>query len=173
MSCTAKVSFAVVALLVAGVLGAILFVSSGVYDIGADDHHTKLVFAVIERLRDRSIERRAKEIEAVPPLEDTTRILAGARRYAELCAGCHLAPGVMKSAIRRGMYPLPPSLAQETVPDARTAFWIVKHGIKMSAMPAWGKSLDDVAIWDIVAFLRQMPNLSPEAYQQMSKSEAE
>jgi mono/diheme cytochrome c family protein len=71
------------------------------------------------------------------------------------------------------MYPLPPSLAQETVPDARIAFWIVKHGIKMSAMPAWGKSLDDAAIWDIVAFLRQMPNMSPETYRQWSKSRAQ
>jgi mono/diheme cytochrome c family protein len=43
----------------------------------------------------------------------------------------------------------------------------------MSAMPAWGKSLDDTAIWDIVAFLRQMPNMSPETYQQLSKNRAQ
>jgi mono/diheme cytochrome c family protein len=170
MSCTVKVSLAVVLLLVTGALAAVAFVYSGVYDIGADDHHTKAVFAVIEQLRNRSIQRRAEQIEAVPSLEDISKISAGAQHYAALCAGCHLAPGAMKSEIRTGMYPHPPTLAQETVPDAKTAFWIVKHGIKMSAMPAWGKSLDDAAIWDIVAFLRQMPNLSPEAYQQLSKS---
>jgi mono/diheme cytochrome c family protein len=173
MTCTVKVSLAVALLVVMGALGAVLFVCSGEYNIGADDHHTKIVFAVIEQLRNRSIQTRAKEIDVVPPLEDTSKILAGARAYATLCVGCHLAPGTMKSEIRRGMYPLPPSLAQETVPDPRTAFWIVKHGIKMSAMPAWGKSLDDVAIWDIVAFLRQMPNMSPETYQQFSKSRAQ
>lgn len=169
MTCTVKVSLAVGLLLVTGAVAAVAFVFSGVYDIGADDHHTKIVFAVIEQLRNRSIATRAKEIETVPPLEDTTKIVAGAQAYATLCAACHLAPGVMKSDVRRGMYPLPPSLAQETVPDARTAFWIVKHGIKMSAMPAWGKSLDDPAIWNLVAFLRQMPDMSPETYQQLSK----
>ncbi len=43
----------------------------------------------------------------------------------------------------------------------------------MSAMPAWGKSLDDAAIWEIVAFARQMPAMSPETYQQLSKSRTE
>jgi len=52
---------------------------------------------------------------------------------------------------------------------ARREFWVVKHGIKMSAMPAWGKTLNDAAIWDIVAFARRMPLMTPEAYQQLSR----
>jgi mono/diheme cytochrome c family protein len=40
----------------------------------------------------------------------------------------------------------------------------------MSAMPAWGKRLDDSSIWDIVAFVRQMPAMSEETYQQLSKA---
>jgi mono/diheme cytochrome c family protein len=63
-------------------------------------------------------------------------------------------------------------LAQEDVRDPRRAFWTIKHGIKMSAMPAWGKSLDDATIWDIVAFLRQMPTVSSETYQQLSHGSA-
>jgi mono/diheme cytochrome c family protein len=43
----------------------------------------------------------------------------------------------------------------------------------MSAMPAWGKSLDDVAIWDVVAFLRKMPEMTPESYRQISEGHAE
>jgi hypothetical protein len=50
---------------------------------------------------------------------------------------------------------LAPNLAEEDTRDARRAFWTIKHGIKMSAMPAWGKTLDDVTIWNLVAFLRQ------------------
>jgi mono/diheme cytochrome c family protein len=76
---------------------------------------------------------------------------------------------VTKSEIRAGLYPHPPNLAQEDTRDAQRAFWTVKHGIKMSAMPAWGKTLDDAAIWDLVAFLRQMPSMTPETYQQLSK----
>jgi mono/diheme cytochrome c family protein len=39
----------------------------------------------------------------------------------------------------------------------------------MSAMPAWGKTLDDATIWDIVAFVRRMPLMTPEAYQRLSR----
>jgi mono/diheme cytochrome c family protein len=91
---------------------------------------------------------------------------AGANRYEALCVGCHLAPGVTKSDIRPGLYPHPPNLAQEESIDAQRGFWIIKHGIKMSAMPAWGKSLDDAEIWDIVSFLQKMPAMSHDTYLQ-------
>ena len=66
------------------------------------------------------------------------------------------------------MYPHPPNLAQEGIYDPKQAFWIVKHGIKMSAMPSWSKSLDDSAIWDIVAFLHAVPGMTPEQYRQLT-----
>jgi mono/diheme cytochrome c family protein len=152
-------------------IGAAVFVGSGAYNIAADDHHTKPVLAIIETLRDRSISVRAASIVA-PQLEDPARIAAGAERYAVLCVGCHLAPGVTKSDLRAGLYPHPPNLAQEDIRDPRRAFWTIKHGIKMSAMPAWGKSLDDAVIWDIVAFVGQMPNESPEMYRQLSQAQS-
>jgi mono/diheme cytochrome c family protein len=163
-----RVSLVIAATLAALALGAVVFVGSGIYNIGADDHHTKIVLAVIEQLRERSIAVRARAIDP-PNLEDPTRIGAGAEHYATLCVGCHLAPGLTKSDIRAGLYPHPPNLAEEDTRDAQRAFWTVKHGIKMSAMPAWGKTLDDAAIWDLVAFVRQMPAMSPETYQQLSK----
>lgn len=161
---------------VAGTLAALalavaVFIYSGVYDIGADDHHTKLVLAVIETLRERSISVRADSIN-VPSLEDRAQIAAGAARYSTLCVSCHLAPGVDKSALRPGLYPHPPNLVQEDVRDPRKAFWTIKHGIKMSAMPAWGKSLNDAAIWELVAFVRQMPNMSADTFQQLSSGQA-
>ena len=121
------------------VIGAGLFVESGIYNIGADDHHTKIVLALIEQLREHSIGMRARAID-LRYVEVPQRIKAGAQHYAALCVGCHLAPGVTKSEIRPGLYPHPPNLAQEDLHDGRRAFWIVKHGIKMSAMPAWGKT---------------------------------
>jgi len=51
--------------------------SRGYYDIGADDHHTKAVLALIEQLRDRSIEVRARTID-VHYVLDPARIAAGA-----------------------------------------------------------------------------------------------
>jgi mono/diheme cytochrome c family protein len=149
-------------------LGAVAFIGSGVYNIGADDHHTKIVLAIIEQLRDRSIAARSNSVDA-HYVEDPQRIALGAQRYATLCVGCHLAPGVTKSDIRQGLYPHPPNLAQGELQQAQRAFWIVKHGIKMSAMPAWGRTLDDETIWDVVAFVRKMPDMTPETYQQLSQ----
>jgi mono/diheme cytochrome c family protein len=161
-----KVTLTVFAVLLSGALGAALFVESGFYDIGADDHHTKVVLALITQLRDRSIEARLGSIK--PQLTATPAMIkSGAERYAALCVGCHLAPGVAKSDLRAGLYPHPPSLAQEDIQESRRVFWIIKHGIKMSAMPAWGKTLDDAAIWDVVAFVRKMPSLTQEEYQQL------
>ena len=163
----AKVLLIVAATLAALAAGGGLFIESGYYDIGADDHHTRLTLSIIEQLRERSIEVRARAIP-VTAVDDPARIATGARQYAALCAGCHLAPGVTKSAIRAGLYPHPPNLSQEEAQPPQRAFWIVKHGIKMSAMPAWGKTLDDAATWEVVAFLRKLPSMTPETYRELS-----
>jgi mono/diheme cytochrome c family protein len=167
-----RFALVLVGALVVLALGSVVFVGSGVYDIGADDHHTKIVLAIIQQLRDRSIAARSKSIEA-HYVEDPQRIALGAQRYAALCVGCHLAPGVTKSDVRQGLYPHPPNLAQEELQQAQRAFWIVKHGIKMSAMPAWGKTLDDETIWNVVAFVRKMPDMTPETYLQLSQQHSQ
>jgi mono/diheme cytochrome c family protein len=167
----AKAALIVAATLALMAIGAVVFIGSGIYNIGADDHHTRIVLAVITQLRERSIDARARRI-TVPELKDGSRVTGGASHYAALCVACHLAPGVTKSDLRPGLYPHPPNLAQEDVLDARKAFWIIKHGIKMSAMPAWGKSLNDEAIWDIVSFVRKMPAMTPEQYQALLQTHA-
>src|ERR1700736_3937194 len=120
-----KVNFSLAAAGILAVLtsGGALFIASGVYNIGADDHHTKVVLALIEQLREHSIEARARTID-LRYIEDPQRIAAGAEHYAVLCVGCHLAPGVTKSEIRPGLYPHPPNLAQQGLRDGRRAFWI-------------------------------------------------
>jgi mono/diheme cytochrome c family protein len=154
------------ATLMALALGAGLFVESGLYNMGADDHHTKPVFALIEQLRVRSIVAHARGLPVPTDLDTPARVQLGAHRYASLCARCHLAPGVTHSEIRAGLYPHPPNLAQANVEDPQKAFWTIKHGLKMSAMPAWGTILSDEDIWNVVAFVRHMPELSADAYQE-------
>ena len=154
------ISLTVVAAVIAA--GLAIFVYSGIYNIGADDHHSRFVFAALQTLRDRSIEFRSAQL-SVPNLDDDALILKGAGQYAAMCTECHLAPGIENSEVRVGMYPQPPNLSQGRI-DPRTAFWVIKHGIKMSAMPAWGSSHDDPTIWSMVAFLRKLPEMSPEQY---------
>ena len=162
-----RAGVACAAIVALGVAAAVVFVVSGVYNIGADDHHTVVVTALIGELRDRSIAVRASSLE--PPNLDAARVASGARTYAAHCVACHLAPGANASDLRRGLYPHPPNLAQEAPPETRRAFWVIKHGIKMSAMPAWGKTLDDAAIWDVVAFVREMPAMTPDSYERLTR----
>jgi mono/diheme cytochrome c family protein len=163
-----RLAAALAAALAACAIGAGLIIASGLYNIGADHHHTALVTALIAQLRDRSIEVRARAV-AVPDLSAAADIEAGARGYALECSACHLSPGVSHSQLRRGLYPHPPNLAQQPPPDPRRAFWVIKHGIKMSAMPAWGTSLEDPAIWELVAFLERMPAMTPEDYRRLTR----
>jgi mono/diheme cytochrome c family protein len=146
--------------LIAIVLGLLGY--SGVYNIGADDPHWNLTYRTLQMVRDRSIHVRSQNIK-VPNLKDPQLILKGAGQYAAMCTGCHLAPGMQDSEIRPGLYPQPPDLSKMHV-DPQDAFWVVKHGIKMSAMPAWGFSHDDATIWSMVAFLQKLPDMAPAQY---------
>jgi cytochrome c553 len=158
-----------VTVLLLGLLAIIGFVGAGWYNVGADSPHWKSTYAVLQFARERSIAHHASDLTVPSNLGDETVILKGAGQYAAMCTGCHLQPGLKDSEIRPGLYPQPPNLSQLRV-DPKAAFWVIKHGIKMSAMPAWGKSLDDAAIWDIVAFLQRMPGMTPEAYLQLSQA---
>jgi mono/diheme cytochrome c family protein len=150
------------------VLAAAGFIWSGVYNVGADDQHTRPVYAVMEALRERSIQARASKLE-VPDLADPARITQGAGNYNAMCMGCHLAPGMPETELSKGLYPAPPNLTRTAV-DAAEAFWVIKHGIKASGMPAWGKSMDDEYIWNMAAFLQQLPKLDANQYQAMVAS---
>lgn len=165
-----KTWLALLVLLLLFVLAGTAFVASGVYDIGADAPHWRLTERVIGVLRDRSVHARAEAIE-VPDLDGADRIAEGAEHYAEMCTGCHLAPGMQESEIRPGLYPKPPVLAEERDLQPAEAFWVIKHGIKMSAMPAWGTTHSDEAIWHMVAFLRKLPTMTPEEYAKLTGGE--
>jgi mono/diheme cytochrome c family protein len=154
------------------VLGALLVtipavaiaIYAGVYNIAADVPHTQPVYWLLETARERSIEVRAKGVTVPSDLSDPKRIESGAGQYAEMCAGCHLAPGMKRTEISRGLYPRAPELRRKRHSTPAEDFWVVKHGVKMTGMPAWGVTHDEEILWDVVAFLRKLPELTPEEY---------
>lgn len=150
------------ALLLAAFAGA--FVFAGVYNIGADAPHYKPIYMALEQLRDRAITHHARSIMVPADLNSPARIATGAGLYTEMCTGCHLGPGLEKSELSQGLYPQAPELARSQDQSAAEQFWTIKHGVKLSAMPAWGITHDDQLIWDMVAFVRTLPKLSPEQY---------
>jgi len=142
----------------------------GLYNVAADVPHTQPVYWLVETLRERSVAARARDIVVPSNLDDANRISKGAGQYADMCSGCHLAHGMKRTEISQGLYPRPPELRHKTDLTAAEQFWIVKHGVKMTAMPAWGVTHDDELLWDVVAFVRKLPELTPEQYQTMVKN---
>lgn len=147
-----------------------LVVYNGIFDIAADTPHSQPVYWLMQNVRQRSIAVRAVDVVAPNDLGDTKRVVSGAAQYAGMCSICHLGPGERRTEISRGLYPRAPELRRGSELTPAEVFWVVKHGIKMTGMPAWGTTHDDHILWDVVAFLRKMPELTAEEYQALIKS---
>ncbi len=138
----------------------------GGYNVAADEPHWQMTSSLLRAVRTRSIAARSSDI-VVPPLDDEAQIRTGAGNYDAMCADCHLRPGEDNSELRAGLYPAPPDLTRHELHDPAAAFWVIKHGIKMSGMPAWGGHMQDEYIWGLVAFLKRLPGLPSAAYQEL------
>jgi len=134
----------------------VVYVYGGFFDVAASTRHGALTSWLIETARMRSIATHARNIQPPSGLDHPDQVLTGTEHFAAHCAMCHGAPGVPKGDIAQGMYPPPPDLvhAAGRYHDAEL-FWIIRHGIKMTGMPAWADHSDD-EIWTIVAFLKNL-----------------
>ena len=162
------VTLAAGALLIA-VVAAVL-VHMGSFDVAADKPHSQPVFWLMNTVRERSVAIRAADIIVPGDLAEAKRIASGAAQYDEMCSLCHLAPGMKRTEISRGLYPRAPELRRKSDLTPAEQFWVVKHGLKMTGMPAWGVTHDDELLWDVVAFLRKLPDLTADQYQTLVKS---
>jgi mono/diheme cytochrome c family protein len=144
-------------------IGGVIYIYSGTYDVSALNRDEGVTRWILETTMDNSVKRHAKTIE-IPSLDDSTMILRGYAHYSRMC-GCHGSPGRESN---RAYNPEPPELyktASEWEPNE--LFWIVKNGIKMTGMPSFAKRSSDEEIWDMVAFLRILPKVTPEQYKAM------
>jgi mono/diheme cytochrome c family protein len=156
-----------VLVLAAGVGG--WYVYSGRYDVGADVPHLQFVARALHRAADHSVAYHARSVQVPDNVAhpDSAMLLEGAGHYAMMCSGCHLAPGVETGPLREGLYPRPPRFIHGTDMPAAEFFWETKHGVKDTAMPAWGTSHDDEELWAVVAFAEQMHGMTPEQYRDL------
>lgn len=167
---------AVATLLAAAVLGAAAgytVLKAGWYNIGATALHTQPVHDVLEQGMRESVEYRARDIRVPPGLAAPQRIAAGAIVYHAKCAQCHGAPGFAQSDHGQAMQPVPGPLvdaARRWKPAE--LYWITRHGIKMSGMPAWEFHLADDELWAVVAFMQHLPTLTPAAYREITAGSA-
>lgn len=149
--------------LLAALLGGALVLNAGWYDVSAVRPHFQFVHTLLERGMQESVRFHAREIVAPP--SSPQAVARGGALYRQHCEQCHGGPGVAQGVIGRSMQPVPGPLADAGRRwEARELYWITAKGIKMSGMPAWGFHLGEQEIWDIVAFLGELPALTPEAY---------
>ena len=145
-----------------------LFIWFGLYNVAANDKHYALTLKLLELVRNRSITMRADNND-MPDMENKKLIAAGAKNYADMCTGCHLAPGMQATELYKGLYPQPPNFSQSThgVHNSANMFWVIKNGIKMTGMPAWSPAHSDQQIWEMVAFINKLNGMSEEKYHQL------
>jgi mono/diheme cytochrome c family protein len=154
------------------VVGAVVLISSGAYNVAATAPHTRLTEWLLNTTQKRSVASRADETPH-PPTVDSAMLRQGLEEYREMCVTCHGAPGVERGTLGKGINPKPPDLAKEAGEwSDRELFWITKHGIKLAGMPAFGVTHSDEELWAIVAFLRRLESMSAEEYQRLASEPA-
>jgi len=157
--------------ILAAMLGGLFLLYSGIPEVGATVPHWPLTRWALETAMERGVARRARDVEPAPSLGEEARIQAGALAYDAMCAPCHGAPGRQPTAVGKGLLPEPPDLAEAAAAwSPEEIFWITKHGVRMTGMPAFGPTHTDAEIWELVALVKRLAELSPAEYRVLSTS---
>lgn len=148
---------------------ALAVVLAGAYNVAATYPHTQGVRWALDTTMERSVRRRAEQVGPPPGFTDA-QVRKGFEHYGHNCIWCHGAPGHDPAGWSRGMRPEPPFMPEAARRwSPAELFWIVKHGIRMTGMPAFGPHHPDEEIWEIVALLQRLPELSPEQYRRLGQ----
>jgi mono/diheme cytochrome c family protein len=152
----------VVVTLVGLVLIVIAVTHLGLYPIGADNPPSHLERTLAGRAMDVYADKHkpAGDSPIAPTAENLT---GGARQYEEPCALCHGGAKTKISSLQNQFSPPAPQLINRIPHDPPAwIFWVTKHGVRMTGMPAWVGLLSDEDIWKIVAFIKNSGKLPPE-----------
>lgn len=164
MSKPALMASSVLGTLVVLVLIALGVIFTGAYNVAATAGHAGISRWALNNLQHSSVASRAGDVMGALPT-DSAALHHGFEHYHEMCVTCHGAPGIDRGELGQGMAPTPPELHEEAEEwSDQELFWITKHGIKLAGMPAFGPTHSDEEIWGIAAFVRQLPEISPEDY---------
>ena len=154
----------IAATLLAGLAGAYMFISLGLMPANADGKPLALETWAAQKSLHAAIDREAPD--GLGPLPaDKDNMLAGAALYKANCLVCHGGPDGKPSKISRGLYQRPPLFAHAGVDDDNDGeiYWIIKHGIRLTGMPAFGPTLTEDELWQATLFLKHLPHLHPKA----------
>src|SRR6266567_4394293 len=156
-----KVLLGAVLMLAILLLAAFAIMELGLMPVCADGPHSNLEARIMPAVLHASISRHAPR-ETNPVLLNEDNLKAAVDTYKAMCARCHSTPEGKASIYGQSFYPpapqLPKGMAQYT--DSQL-FWVIKHGIRNTGMPAWGSMLSDDEVWQLVSLLRNSQDLPP------------
>jgi mono/diheme cytochrome c family protein len=148
-------------------VGALFVVYRGYMNTSAAARPGMVETYFASRALDASIERHALRLSNPVPTNDAN-LVGGMIAYSMNCAGCHGSLDKKENKLGAAFYPPAPNLAMDALDDEEWhTFYVIKHGIRYTGMPAWGEILDDETIWKVTSFLSRLDNLPPAVKQQM------
>lgn len=137
---------------------------TGSYDIAASRDHTPMVRWFLDTTMHNAAKRMAADVGPQPASQQLD-LAEGGAEYISMCEHCHGGPGVERAEWAKGILPVPPHLTEQAEEwQTEEIFWLVKHGIKATAMPAFGDSHTEATLWNIAAFVKQLPAMTKEEY---------
>lgn len=144
---------------------------SGVINIGASTGHWAITNWFLHWTMRNTVRTQAALTvdERADDNVDATGLVSAAGHYAASCASCHGAPGERPSPVMQAATPAAPDLSvtAKTWSDQQL-FWIIKHGVKFTPMPAWPTQDRDDEIRRMAAFVARLPNMSPAEYRSLA-----
>jgi cytochrome c553 len=160
----ARLALASAAAAVAVATAGMLVVVSGVVPVGASGGHWAITAWFLHFAMQRSVATHSFGIE-LGDLDEPYLVLKGAGHYENGCRPCHGAPDLESPRIAAAMTPHPPPLAPAVAKfDPEELFYIVRHGVKFTGMPAWPAVHRDDEVEAVVAFLLELPGMTARSY---------
>lgn len=156
----------IVATILVAIIGAYLLLQSGLIPANADAKPGGLELWAAGTSLNATLRSQAPK-QTNPVALSGANLIEGINLYGQHCAICHGAAAGASTAspVAKGLNPAPPQLAEDGVEDdpEGVSYWKIKHGIRLTGMPAWGASLSDQQIWTLALFLKHMDKLPPDA----------
>jgi mono/diheme cytochrome c family protein len=151
--------------------GALAYFRLGLAEVRSDTRppawETQLMHSAVRA----SVRRSASGIQVPPPGNVEDAMVQGGKLYLNGCAGCHGEPGKAEEDLSH--YPPVPQLAQiGTQYSEPEMYWIIKHGIRNTAMSAYGPFYSDKEMWALAGFLGRIDDLPPGVLERIQQKKA-
>lgn len=161
-----KFALGFVAALIGLPIGCLAYFAIGLSPIRADARPSALETAVLRSAVRASVRRSAAGVSS-PFASNDDDIVAGGKLYVAGCEGCHGRLGGTFQEDRDSFPPVPQLPHTGTMYSEPELYWIVKHGVRMTGMSAYGPFYSEKELWSLAAFLHRIDKLPPSTIEKI------